>query len=257
VVKSPKAIILAAGEGTRLRPLTNDRPKCLVEHQGKAILGHILDALASEGIEDITVVGGYQIGALRTFAARYPNVRVIENAEFHSTNMVHSLFSAAAELEGEVVISYADIVYRERVLQRLLATQGALAVTVDLRWRELWQLRMDDPLADAETLKLGEGGRLLSLGNKPRTYEEIEGQYIGLLKLDATGCAEAKRYYAELRAGAHGGLDPRKMFMTAFVQGLIDRGVHVQAALIEGGWLEIDTLEDLRRYAARGDVLGA
>ncbi len=76
------------------------------------------------------------------------------------------------------MICYGDIVYEARVLAALLNVDAPVTVVIDRQWRRYWELRLDDPLTDAETLKLGPGGRLLELGKKPKTFDDIEGQYI-------------------------------------------------------------------------------
>lgn len=237
-----RAIILAAGQGARLRPLTNDRPKCMVEYQGRPLLAHVVEALRANGVDDIVVVRGY-----RPQAIVCPGVRYRDNPRFASTNMVHTLFCAEAELEHDVIISYSDIVYGHDVVARLLAAEGEFNVVIDREWRSLWQRRMSEPLSDAETLRLGPGGRILELGKKARSYSEIEGQYIGLFRVRGAALEGFVRLYRELDPGAlYDGKDYENMYMTSLIQAAIDRGLPVTAVPIHGGWLEIDAPTDLQ-----------
>ncbi|HTV17280.1 MAG TPA: phosphocholine cytidylyltransferase family protein [Polyangiaceae bacterium] len=236
-----KAIILAAGQGARLRPLTDDRPKCMVAYQGKPLIEHVVRALRVNAITDIVAVRGYKPEALRC-----AGVRFYDNPRYASTNMVSTLFCAERELDGDVIISYSDIVYTPSVIQRLLATDAEFAVVIDRDWRRLWQERMDDPLDDAETLRLDRDGRILELGKKARSYEDIEGQYIGLLKVAASAWPKLRAFYHRLdRHGVYDGKDFDNMYMTSFVQAVIDRLMPVTAVPIQGGWLEIDVPSDL------------
>lgn len=238
-----KAVILAAGQGTRLRPLTNDRPKCMVELQGKPLIDHQLEVLRHAGITDLHVVAGYLADRLDR-----PGVTKHLNANYATTNMVHTLFCAAGLLTGDtdLVISYGDIVYEARVLEALLACDAPLCLAVDLEWHAYWQSRMPDPLADAETLKLVEGDRVVELGRKPRSLADIQGQYMGLIKLRAD---HVDRFHAAWRAldpeALYDGRTPPNMFMTSFLQHLIDQGWEVRAAFTRNGWLEVDAPEDL------------
>jgi choline kinase len=236
-----KAIILAAGQGARLRPLTDDRPKCMVEYQGKPLIEHVVRALRHNGVTDIVAVRGYKPEALRC-----AGVRFYDNPRYGSTNMVATLFCAEPELEGDVIISYSDIVYSPSVIRRLLAADAEFAVVIDRDWRRLWQERMDDPLDDAETLRLDAQGHIIELGKKASSYEDIEGQYIGLLKVAASAWPKLRAFYHRLdRQTSYDGKDFENMYMTSFVQAVIDRLMPVKAVPIQGGWLEIDVPSDL------------
>ena len=119
-----RAIILAAGQGTRLRPLTNDRPKCLVPLAGISLLERQAQTLRSCGINEIRVVGGYLVDEIkkRGFACSI-------NENYAATNMVATLFSAIDYLPGDddLIISYGDIVYQPQNLQALLQNQDEIA----------------------------------------------------------------------------------------------------------------------------------
>ena len=88
---------------------------------------------------------------------------------------------------GPVIVSYADIFYRSELVRGLAAASGELVITYDRAWRSLWTRRFADPLADAETFRVDDAGRLLEIGGKTTRIEEIEGQYMGLLKFTPGG----------------------------------------------------------------------
>jgi choline kinase len=131
-------------------------------------------------------------------------------------------------------------------------------VVVDRAWQRLWELRMEDPLADAETLRLDADGYLVELGRTPETVADIEGQYVGLVLVRAGAAAEwCDRYDALAPGGDYEGRDRDHMFMTAYLQLLIDAGVRIDAVGVDAGWLEVDTIDDLRAYdalRARGEL---
>lgn len=249
-----KVIILAAGQGTRLRPLTDDRPKCMVELKGKPLLHHQLEVLQAAGVQacDIALAAGYLQEALVA-----PGVQQFRNERYASTNMVGTLFAAQGFMQpGEdLIIAYGDIVYCPEVLQKLLSTEGELVVAADLDWYELWSQRMDNPLDDAETFKMTDAGQVLELGKKPRSREDAQAQYIGLIKVAANKVADfIAHYYAMDKAATYDGNDYDNMYMTCLIQHLIDSGWQVQAALIKGGWLEVDSVDDLQAYEARKEL---
>ncbi len=252
-----RAIILAAGEGTRLRPHTLDRPKCLVELAGRPLLSHQLEVLAAAGVDDVTVVTGYRADQIE----RMPNVqRTAHNPAFDRTNMVSSMMCARDRMDGSdhVLVLYADIVYEPRVLTALLHCDEPFATSVNLDWFALWRRRMDDPLADAETLKLDAHGHIVELGKKPRSLDDVHGQYMGLIRFDASFCREVLAFYDGLDPDArYDGKDLPNMYMTSLLQGLVDAGHPLSAVCVHGGWIEVDSVEDLALYeglAAEGKL---
>ncbi len=241
-----RAVILAAGEGARLRPHTLERPKCLVELAGRSLLAHQLAALRRGGASEVSVVTGYRAEQLEALG-----LATVHNPRYDSTNMVASLMCAESLLDGsrDVLIAYGDIVYEPRVIEAIAACEAPLSTTVDRSWLRLWSLRLDDPLSDAETLTLDRQENILELGGKPSSTDEIEGQYMGLIKVRAGAAPEIVRAYRELDpAGPYDGRDRANMFMTSFLQYLIDHVRPVRAVLVDGGWLEVDTARDLERY---------
>ena len=143
-----KAIILAAGRGTRLGPYTATTPKCLLPLGDRSLLERQLATLRGAGIEDITVVTGHGAAAIR-----FEGIHLRHNPDFATTNMVHSLFCAADRLVGDVVIAYGDILYEPRVLEALAAAPvSEVAVVGDTDWRVYYRARFGDPFAEAESV---------------------------------------------------------------------------------------------------------
>ena len=110
VAPAPRAIILAAGQGTRLRPFTDDRPKCMVEVAGRPILHHQLRALRHHGINEIVIVRGYLGDRISPDVP--DGVTFIDNPNYASHQILLSLFAAGTAFTGDCIVSYADIVYR-------------------------------------------------------------------------------------------------------------------------------------------------
>lgn len=241
-----QAIILAAGQGTRLRPITNDRPKCLTPLAGKSLLARQVEVLKQAGVSDITVIGGYRIDQIKALGYRCK-----ENKAYEGTNMVSTLFCAEDIMNNDedLLICYGDIVYQPNNLSKVLDDKGELVLMVDQEWRRLWELRLDNPLEDAETFKMNDQGLVTELGKKPNGYDEVQGQYTGLIKVSQTKISDFIAFYHQLdREALYDGQDFDNMYMTSFIQMLIDAGWQVKAALVNNGWLEVDSVSDLETY---------
>lgn len=235
-----KAIILAAGRGSRMKDLTEERPKCLVELRGKALLDWQLEALRAAGITEIAIVTGYKRELL---ADR--GLTEFHNARWAETNMVSSLACAQDWLQAEpCIVSYSDIFYSPMAVQSLMTCAASLAVTYDPNWLELWKQRFGDPLLDAETFRLTPEHTLAEIGNKPTSVDEVQGQYMGLLRFTPEGWAEVLRIRKELTSE-----QCDKMHMTGTLQKVIDEGrVAIAAVPYTGEWGEVDSAEDLASY---------
>ena len=241
-----KAIILAAGEGKRSKPLTNNRPKCLLELGNKSILDWQIDTMHLCGISDIVVVKGYCAEKIIR-----KDVRYYINDNFKTTNMVMTLWCAEPELEGEIIVSYGDIVYNEKVLRQLLSSSHDISVVVDRNWQQYWQARFEDPLKDAEALKMDADKRIKVIGQKANKMPDIEAGYIGLIKFRKEGIRIFKESFLNAKNITKKGEFPwgisrsfETAYMTDMLQGLINEGHNVYGVSVNGGWLEIDSPRD-------------
>ena len=126
-----RALILAAGIGSRLHPLTNNLPKCLVNAGEKPLIQHQIDALHSCGVEDIVLVIGYQAPQVREHLGTC--VRYVENDQFRTTNSLYSLYLAREELDTDLFLFNCDILFHDSVLRRMLDSPFANVVAVDSR----------------------------------------------------------------------------------------------------------------------------
>lgn len=232
-----KAIILAAGRGSRMKNLTDELPKCLVELRGKPLLDWQLKALREAGINEIAIVTGYRCELLTS-----RGLVEFHNSRWAETNMVSSLVCATEWLEAEpCVVSYSDIFYDASAIRSLMCCDAKLAVTYDPDWHVLWKKRFGDPLLDAETFRLKTDDTLAEIGNKPTTIEEVQGQYMGLLRITPEGWGEFVRIRTLLSK-----TECDKMHMTGTLQKIIEAGrVPIAALPYEGEWGEVDNAEDL------------
>lgn len=243
-----KVIILAAGEGKRLRPYTDEIPKCMVKLAGHSLLSHQLSSIKKCNIstDEIALVGGHKSEALKKF-----NLKKFENINYSSTNMVTTLFCAREFMKHneDLIISYGDIIYEEKVLRAVLDCDDEVCVSADKEWESLWRLRMSNPLDDAETFILDDELSIKELGKKPTSLSQVQAQYMGLIKIRGDKISELINIYQKMdRHLNYDGQNFDNMYMTSFIQHLIDIGWQVKARLVRNGWLEVDTVGDLKRY---------
>ena len=237
-----KAIILAAGEGKRLMPYTAGIPKCMVKLNGRPLINYQIEILKKSGIKEIIIVKGCHDDKINL-----KGIKTITNKRYFETNMVHSLFCAESELNGEVIVAYGDIVYSSYILEKLIKSNYDISVVIDIDWKKYWEERFDDPLDDAESLKLDVQGRIIEIGKSVRSYNEINGQYIGLMKFSSEGIKSLKNVYNKAKRSRYiQGKIINNAYMTDLLQTIIDEGIHIWPVNINGNWIEVDTVKDLK-----------
>ena len=235
-----RAVVLAAGRGSRMGHLAAGRPKCLVELEGKPLIAYQIAALRRGGVDEIAVVRGYRAEMIDLSDLVY-----FSNERWAETNMVMSLAAAARWLqEGPVIVSYADIFYRSQLVRGLAEAPGQLVVTYDRAWRHLWTSRFADPLSDAETFRIDAVGQLLEIGGRTTRIEDIEGQYIGLLKFTPPAWNTIEALLSTLEPSIRDRLD-----MTGLLRRLLTtKELPIDTFGTDGQWGEIDNPQDVALY---------
>jgi len=230
-----KAIILAAGRGSRLQGFTEDKPKCLNYLGDKTILERQVSVLRSAEIDNIIIVTGYKAEMLKKF-----RFKAYTNPRWAKTNVLRSLLSASDEFTEPAIISYSDIFYSRDAVSRLIREDKDAVVVYDLDWKKLWSARFKNPLDDAESFKIGPDNRIIEIGKRVKSMDEIEGQYTGLMRFTPKAFGWIKDFAAKQKDEI---LD--KMDMTLLLGNLITLGHPIYGMAIKGGWCEIDTERDL------------
>ena len=188
-MRSPmKAIILSAGQGSRLGHLTDDRPKCLIDFGGRTLLDRQLDALAANGVDEAVVVTGFRDDQVEAAIARRaggPQIRTIYNPFYKVADNLGSLFIAREEIAGELLVWNGDTLVSEALMARVVDhdCQG-ICVTIDRKERY-----------DEDDMKVitDPDGRLRAIGK--RISEGVNAESIGLLAFRAGG---AERFRAAI-----------------------------------------------------------
>ena len=242
-----KAIILAAGRGSRMGGLTQNAPKCMTVLAGKPLIEWQLQAIREAGITGIGVVRGYMGEKIA-----YPGLVTFENPRWAETNMVMSLVCARKWLSKEdCIVSYSDIVYPGDTVAKLVAARGDLAITYDVNWLDLWSERFADPLSDAETFRVDGEGVLTEIGSRAKGLDEIKGQYMGLLKFSPRSWARVSKLLE-----GHTAQECDKLDMTSLLKRLLAEGMRIDTVPITRPWFEVDNETDLRLYEGKANQRG-
>lgn len=235
-----RAIILAAGRGSRMQHHTDNIPKCMLTLHGKPLLHHQIDAITRAGIQDIAIVCGYQKDKIQ-----HPQIkRRFENTRWHETSIVRSLLAADAWLQqDDCLVSYADIFYDTSAVQSLIQTNNNICITYSTKYKELWISRFTDPFADLETFKFDDKNHLTEIGARPTTWDDVQGQYMGLLKFTPTGWKNIQMILEKLPQNAVDKLD-----MTALLRQTIQAKQLIGVVPYHAAWGEVDHASDLELY---------
>lgn len=230
IIKVDKAVILAAGLGTRLRPLTNDTPKCLLKIGPKTIIEHQIENLRECGIRGITMVIGHEADKVKTFCEENSwDLNFIYNNFYSNSNNLYSLWLARETLNEGFVCLNSDVVFDAEILKSLLKSDADICVAVEKK------------VCRKEDMKVKVKDGIIVEINKSMRPEEAYGEFIGIAKFSEKGVSKLIRVLNSLPA------DVRKNVYLGFgIQKLIDMGNRVhQVDVQQRFYAEVDFIEDL------------
>jgi len=230
-----KAIILSAGQGKRLSPLTDTRPKCLVELSGRSVLSWQLRHLASAGVTEAVVVTGFAADAVEAEIAGLDlpgiKVRTLFNPFFSVTDNLATCWMARAEMTGDFLILNGDTLFEPAIAKSLLAAPPA-AITVTINRKDGY---------DADDMKVQSEG--LALRDIGKTIETYDAESIGFLRFDAVGGA---LFVRTVEAAMRMPQSLRRWYLSIIAEIAKAHDEAVRVHSIEGlQWAEMDVPEDL------------
>ena len=242
-----KALIIAAGLGSRLKKHTENLPKCMLDFGGKTLLQRQLDAYKKNSITDISVIRGYKKEKIK-----YKGLKYFENTDYKNNNILNSIFYAEDFINGNIIISYSDILFDSTVVNRLLKSNHDISVVVDIDWRGYYVGRKDHPISEAENVIFNSNNEVEKIGKINTGNQEVHGEFIGMIKLTDRGAHIFKEHFHRLKKIYWNKPFQRakifqNAYLTDFIQELVDIGIKVHCVIIESGWKEIDTVEDYKK----------
>ena len=242
---SMRAIILAASRGNELGEVTSGIPKAMAPIGGTPLLHRLVAQFRAAGVHAIAVVRGY--AADKVHAA---DVEFVENKDFEGTGELLSLLKARDRIDGDAIISFGDILFRQHILNNLLAEEHDIVIAVDAMWQR--RKREADGYIDYITatrpysLRYDEENAFLTEMGPHLSTDKIHGEWIGLIKTTARGSAAISDALDVLSSRP----DFCRLRFDDLFNYLVKRGQRVQALYITGQWLDVDDLEDLARAQA-------
>ena len=242
-----KSLIVAAGLGSRLKDHTENTPKCMLDFGGKTLLQRQLFSYKECGIDDISLVRGYKKNKIN-----YKGIKYFDNNEYKDNNILNSIFYAEEVINGNIIISYSDILFEPFIVQRTLDSDHDISVVVDVDWRDYYVDRKEHPLSEAENVTFNSNNEVVKIGKIATEKEEVHGEFIGMIKLNQRGSEIFKHHFHRVKKSFWNKPFQRakifqKAYLTDMIQELVDNDVKVHCVLIKRGWKEIDTVEDYKK----------
>ena len=232
--------------GSRLKPLTNDKPKCMIKLFNETLIERQIKIFNNCNINDITIVTGYMSEMIDI-----PDVNYVKNKNYETTNINESLFCALEPSSSPILVTYSDIVFEQKIIQQMLEFTGDVGLAVNLNWKKCYQNRNMHPLSEAENV-LVENGKILQIRkNISKSLENQQiGEFLGIMMLSSEHVKILLERYSYLKknhVGAfHNSSSLSNAYITDMLQEIINCGVTVNPIFTEGKWCEIDTPEDLK-----------
>ncbi len=235
-------VILASGMGRRMG---KKKPKCLINFKKRTLLDYILDS--SKSFKKIIIVSGYKSNQVRKEIAKknLKNIFIIKNENYRNTNMVASFFKSYKYLNDDVIISYSDIIYNKKIIDRCLKYQKN-HLPLKMNWIKIWKKRMKlkEIYEDAENIKIKKS-LITEIGTKIRNEKLPKYQFMGLARFQKKSISKIFKFYKKIK-------NPEIDF-TNFLNSLIKNNI-IKLGFIKTNlfWFEIDTVEDLKILKKNG-----
>jgi choline kinase len=241
-----KAIILAAGEGSRMGKLAQNIPKPLVMVNGKSIIERQLSILKQNKILDVIIVTGSHNEKFN-----FKNVVYVNDLDHKKHDTLGSLITARDYMNDEIIITYADQIFDEKIMESVNNFSGDIGIAVDLDWEKNYVNRDQHPKSEAENILIN-GNEILELRKNISECKENEkiGECLGLMKFSRKASKVFLDKYSELEISHqgkfHNAPSLEKALISDMIQELIDSEINVEPIYVSGKWCEIDTLQDLQ-----------
>lgn len=234
-----QGIVLAAGRGSRMKHLTDNKPKSFSRYKNKKLIDIIINNFRINKISNLNIVVGYKRSLFKSL-----KTKKIFNSKWSSTSIFSSLQCATKILKKNTcIISYADILYKQNAIKLLKQAKGDIVILNNTNWKKTWKKRFKTPLSDLESFNyktINKNKFLIKIGSRPRNISSIKGQFAGLIKITPLGWKRIQNFIKEEK------INIKKLDMTSFFSKFIKKNQFVVKIVdYKNMWFEVDTINDL------------
>ena len=238
-----KIIFIAAGSSTRLGTKTLNFPKGLIKINNNSIIGTQLELFNKS--DDIVIITGPNADKFN-----FKNVTYINDTNHKKHDVLGSLMVAKSHMNNEMITTYSDIIFDEKILNSIVEFKGDIGIAIELNWEKRYINRDQHPKSEADNVIIHNGEILKIKKNISESKDDqIIGEFIGLMKLSKEGAKIFKNKYSELEktheGKFHNAPSLERAYLTDMLQELINSGLKISPIIINGSWCEIDTPQDI------------
>lgn len=240
-----RGIILAASRGIELGELTEKIPKAMININGKPLIKKMLELFNERGIKDISIVRGFKKEVFQ-----FPNIHYFDNDNFDSTGELYSLLKAKDKIEGTCIISYGDIFYRKFILTSLLDEEGDIVTVVDANLTRRCCGNYGDFVVCSKPFSKEYSEEPVFLQSirfsELKDPFQFNGEWIGLIKTNNKGSEILRTEFLTMSEES----EFRTKKIPDLLTNLINKGIKINVVYIDGHWLDVDNISDLRNVLA-------
>jgi L-glutamine-phosphate cytidylyltransferase len=242
-----KIIFIAAGSSTRLGEYTAEIPKGLLKINKNSIIGAQIELFKKNKNNEIIIVTGPNKEKFN-----FKNVVYLNDSDHEKHDVLGSLMTARDYMNDEIITTYSDIIFDEKIMESINNFSGDIGIAVDLDWEKNYEDRDQHPKSEADNVII-KNGKIIQIKKNILSCENSEqiGEFLGLMKLSKNGADLFLRKYLELekshKGKFHNASSLEKAYLTDLFQELINSGIDISPIYIDGEWCEIDTPQDLEK----------
>jgi len=232
-----RGIILAAGRGSRLGLIIKNSHKSLIKFNKSNLLENIIKNFNKHKITNVSIVTGYNHNKFKKY-----NLKKFHNNSWRKSNMVYSLTKADNWLSNHTcIISYSDIYYEDNAIKILKNSKNNFTILSNKKWLKNWSSRYKNPLNDAESFKIDKKKNLIEIGKKEKKIKNIQGQYMGLIKVTPKIWRLIKKKIPRIKY-------KNNISITELLNKLIQFKLKIKTIEYNSKWFEIDNKSDLNFF---------
>ncbi len=233
-----KIVFLAAGKGTRIFKKIKT-PKALIQINNVSLIQRLIKNIEKKFWKNIFIVTGFQSSKIKKETKKF-NVNYIENKLYFKTEMLFSMYLALRKINDDIIFSYSDIFYEEKIINSLIKSKSKkIIIPINKNWEKVWKIRKKNIFKDAETLKI-KNNKIIEIGEKIKKIKDVQGQYMGIFMIPKNKRNKILEIIKKNKM--------EKNHITYFLNFLIKKKEILKPKIYKGLWYEFDDKIDLSQF---------